>query len=310
MSGPNTRNARLNWLLFALSTVVLWGIWGAIAGISIERGFPETLVYCVWSVTMIPPAVIVLHMSGWELDRDLRSIIYGLAIGLLGAGGQLILFYTVSRGPAYLIFPIISLSPVVTIVLSMLILRERTGKLGTLGIALALLALPLLDLSLEGGHTGPMGWAPLALLIMLCWGVQAFFMKLANQSMRAESIFFYMMVSGLMLAPIALAWTDFSKPVNWGADGPWLAGAIQMLNAIGALTLVFAFRFGKAIVVAPLTNAGAPLITAVLSLIMLGTMPGQLKLVGLGLALIASVLLAIEPEAVNEEIVGAGKAVA
>ena len=30
---------------------------------------------------------------------------------------------------------------------------------------------------------------------------------------------------------------------------PWLAAAIQVLNAVGALTLVYAFRHGKAIVV-------------------------------------------------------------
>ena len=36
---------------------------------------------------------------------------------------------------------------------------------------------------------------------------------------------------------------------------------IQILNAVGALTLVYAFRYGKAIVVSPLINAGAPLLT-------------------------------------------------
>ncbi len=46
-----------------------------------------------------------------------------------------------------------------------------------------------------------------------------------------------------------------------------LAAAIQMLNAVGALTLVFAFRYGKAIIVSPLVNAGAPLLTALLSLV-------------------------------------------
>ena len=97
--------------------------------------------------------------------------------------------------------------------------------------------------------------------------------------MGAESIFFYMMVTGLMLAPVAWAMTDFSRPINWGADGPYLAAAIQLLNAIGALTLVYAFRYGQAIVVSPLTNAGAPLMTAVISLVVIGTLPGRLKLV-------------------------------
>jgi uncharacterized membrane protein len=126
--------------------------------------------------------------------------------------------------------------------------------------------------------------------------LQAFFMKLANASMDAESIFFYMTVWGLLLIPVALAMTDFSVPINWGADGPYLAAAIQILNAIGALTLVYAFRYGKAIVVSPLTNAGAPLITAVLSILLLGTAPTATKLIGIALALVAAVFLAIEPE--------------
>ena len=65
-----------------------------------------------------------------------------------------------------------------------------------------------------------------------------------------------------------------------------------MRKRIGALTLVFAFRYGKAIVVAPLSNAGAPLVTAMLSLVILGAVPGPLKIVGLCLALIASVAIA------------------
>jgi drug/metabolite transporter (DMT)-like permease len=247
---------------------------------------------------MIPPALVVLAQAGWKLDRSPRAIGHGLAVGLLGAGGQMVLFYAVARGPAYLIFPIISLSPVITIALSFLLMRERTGKLGALGILLALLALPTFDFA-PGGAGGVQGggWLLPALVVMLCWGVQAYFMKAANHIMSAESIFVYMMLSGLVLIPIALAMTDFSQPINLGLSGPGLAALIQVLNAIGALTLVFAFRYGKAIIVAPLANAGAPLATALLSLVVLGVVPGALKTVGILLALTASLLLAIEPDA-------------
>ncbi len=284
------------WLIFALMTVALWGVWGALAGVSARHGFPETLVYCVWALTMIVPAAVVMHREKWKLDRDRLSVLYGLLIGLTGAGGQMILFYAVTRGPAYLIFPIISLSPLVTILMSLVLLRERTNRWGALGVALALIALPLFDFSPQGfSFAQGAGWFPLALIVMLCWGVQAYFMKLANARMSAESIFFYMMVSGLLVAPAALVMTDFSKPINWGWDGPGLAAAIQVLNAIGALTLVYAFRHGKAIVVAPLTNAGGPLVTAVLSLLIAGVVPGELKMIGLALAFIASALLALAP---------------
>jgi len=293
MSVPRTGS----WIVYALVTVVLWGVWGALAGLSSQHGFPDTLVYCVWALTMIPPAIFVLAKDGWKLDRTPRAVIYGMTIGLLGAGGQMLLFKALTIGPAYFIFPIISLSPAITIAMSFALLRERTGKLGALGIVLALAALPMFDLSFgaSGGANG-LGWFALSLLIMAAWGVQAYFMKLANNSVSAGSIFFYMMVGGLVLAPVAWAMTDFSQPVNTGWDGPWMTAGIQILNAIGALTLVYAFRYGKAIVVAPLTNAGAPLVTAVLALAFAGAVPGPLKIVGLLLALVASLLLVLEPE--------------
>ncbi len=287
---------RRPWLGFALATVALWGVWGALSPLSAEHGFPDTLVYGVWALTMIPPALYILWRRGWQLERSLRAIAYGMTIGLLGAGGQMLLFHTLTIGPAYFVFPIISLSPVVTIALSFLLLRERTGWMGAAGIVLALVALPMLDLSFGRGAGSGLGWFLQSLLIMLAWGLQAYFMRLANDTVRAESIFFYMTVGALLLVPVALAMTDWSQPVNMGLDGPWMTAGIQVLNAIGALTLVYAFRHGKAIVVAPLTNAGAPLVTAVLSLIFASVVPGPLKMVGLVLALIASLLLVLEPE--------------
>ncbi|MBO0590172.1 DMT family transporter [Cellulophaga sp. E16_2] len=293
------------WLIFAIVTTISWGIWGAFTGLPAENGFPETLVYCVWALTMIPPAIIALKLSGWKLNRDKKSIFYGCIIGLLGAGGQMVLFHAVSEGPTYLIFPIISLSPMITIILSYSFLKERTGIMGTVGIVLALLALPLFDYS-DGSDTTDYGylWFVLAVIVLLAWGLQAYFMKFANETMNAESIFFYMTVTGLAIIPVALLMTDFSQDINYGLDGPWLAAGIQVLNSVGALCLVYAFRYGKAMVVSPMTNAGAPLITAVISMIVMGFVPGTFKIIGILLAVLAAFLLAFDPgdsDKVDEE---------
>jgi drug/metabolite transporter (DMT)-like permease len=282
---------------FALATTALWGVWGAYAGRPAENGFPDTLVYVVWAFTMLPPALYALRQIGWRVERDRRSMLYGALIGFTGAGGQMLLFHALRTGPTYLIFPLIALSPIVTIALSVGWLKERVTLIGAVGIAVALLSLPLFDYE-PGQRASGFGvaWFLYALIILLAWGVQAFFMKLANRSMTAESIFFYMTVTGLLLIPIALYMTDYSQPINYGASGPGLAAITQLLNSIGALTIVYAFRYGKAIVVSPLTNAGAPLITALLSLALLHVLPQPLKLAGMALAFIAAALLAIEPE--------------
>ncbi|MBS0365857.1 MAG: DMT family transporter [Proteobacteria bacterium] len=284
-------------LMFALITTAFWGVWGAFAGFPAEHGFPETLIYVVWALTMIPPALYALSRIDWKLPRDGRSLLLGALIGLTGAGGQMLLFHAVHTGPTYLIFPLIALSPVVTIALSLLWLNERTTRVGALGIVLALLSLPLFDYEPRAGLFGHgVAWFAYSLVILAAWGVQAFFIKLANRTMSAEAIFVCMALVALALIPVALWMTDFSRPINYGWQGPYVAALTQILNAIGALTLVYAFRFGKAIVVSPLANAGAPLITALISLALLGLVPHPLKIAGIVLAFLAAALLAAEPE--------------
>lgn len=280
------------WLLFALITTIFWGVWGALMEVPIREGFPVTLGYIVWSLTMIPCAVVGLWIIGWKLEYDWKSILQGSLIGFLGAGGQLMLFHALKEGPAYLVFPIISLSPAVTILLSLAFLKEKASVVNWVGIILAMVAILFLSYQ-EPENATVQGylWLFFAVMIFIMWGIQAFVMKFANNRMRAESIFFYMMLTGLILAPVAYLMTDMDQEINWGFRGPYLTALIQILNAIGALMLVYAIRYGKVIIVTPLTNAMAPVITVVLSLIIYAVFPHVIIMIGMILALTAIILL-------------------
>lgn len=283
------------WLIFALVTTLFWGVWGAFSEIPAQAGFPGTLIYVVWSLTMIIPALVALKLINWKLDKDKKSIWLGLIIGFTGAGGQLALLTgAIVNGPAYLIFPIISLSPVITILLSVIFLKEKASKKGWIGIILAILAIPFLSYQDPSTTSGGYGWLIFALLVFGAWGLQAYFMKFANGVMNAESIFFYMTITGLLLSPIALMMTDWNQVINYNWNGPWLSFGIQLLNSIGALTIVFAFRYGKAIVVSPLTNAVAPVITVIISLIIYQRIPHSIILVGMFIAVVSMFLLSNE----------------
>jgi uncharacterized membrane protein len=206
---------------------------------------------------------------------------------LTGAGGQILLFEALKEGPAYIIFPIVSLYPVVTILLSLWVLKEKANRRGWIGILLALVAIFLLSY-MKPEHMQISGymWLGLSLMVFLMWGIQAVVMKMANDTMKAESIFTYMTISGVLLIPFAIGMTDFSQVINWGFKGPYLAALVHLLNAVGALSLVYAMRYGKAIIVAPMTSL-SPMITIVLSLAIYSVFPNSAMIVGFVLALIA-----------------------
>lgn len=279
------------WFRYALVTTLFWGVWGAFIEIPEKAGFPATLGYVAWAISMIPCALVALYIIGWKLDTDVRSIGLGMLIGLLGAGGQLLLFQALREGPAYIVFPFISLFPIVTIFLSTLLLRERGNVRQWVGIAIALVAIFFLSYSPQAaGPASGTRWIWLALIVFLMWGVQAYAMRFSNATMQSESIFFYMTVSALVLVPLAIWMTDLTQPIYWGWKGPYLAGGVHLLNSIGALTLVYALRYGKAIIVVPLTGL-SPILTVILSLIIYAVVPGPSLLVGIVFALVAIYLL-------------------
>ena len=293
-------NNKKGWLGFVIVHVVFMGVWGALIELPEKNGFPATLGYVVWALTMIPASLVALVINGWKLETDKRSIFWGCLAGLLGAIGQLVLFFTIKIAPAYLVFPLLSLTPVVTILLSVFILKEKTGRLGWIGIGAAIIAIFLLSYSPTGNQqTSGYWWMLLAAIPLLAWGAQGYVMRFANETMRAESIFFYMSISSVALIPVALMMTDFSQPINWGLKGPWLSAAIQILNAFGALCLVYAFRYGKAIIIAPMTTALSPVLTVVLSLSIYMVIPHPVIIAGMILAIVSALLMGFE-ETKNE----------
>ena len=231
------------WLTYAMVTTLLWGVWGALIEIPEKAGFPATLGYSTWAFMMIPVAFVALKLIGWQLNRDRRSVMLGMSAGLLGCGGQLILFQVLRMGPAYIVFPIISLYPVVTIILSVALLKESTSSRSWIGIIFALVAILLLAYqSPENSPVSGYGWLLLSILVFLMWGVQAYIMKFAGDGMQAESIAFYVMISAILLIPIALKMTDFSQSINWGFTGLHSAAIIQSLNAVGFLFFAYAIH--------------------------------------------------------------------
>jgi drug/metabolite transporter (DMT)-like permease len=132
----------MKWLGYALVTTVAWGVWGAFTELP---GLPGSFNYVVWSLTMLPCALIALWQQQWKLEVSPRAIVQGCLVGFLGAGGQLVLLETLAHVPPYIVFPIVSLYPVLTVLLSTTLLGEKGTKRQWLGVVIALPAIALLS---------------------------------------------------------------------------------------------------------------------------------------------------------------------
>jgi drug/metabolite transporter (DMT)-like permease len=301
MTGSTPTPRTRSWIFYAALLVLFWGVWGAFSALpSSKYGYPDEMIYSIWALTMIIPAAFA--MRGQKFDRRKQATIYGLVIGLTGAGGQLVLFQALTMGPAYLIFPIVAVSPAITVLMAMVLLRERVSKLAAVGLVLALVAIVLFSITSgdSEGSSGP--WLILAIIVCVAWGVQAYFMrKTATIGVNDATTFGWMAISGLLLVPVALI-SIGGIPTDFPWQAPALTAGTQLLNAVGALFLVMALSRGKATIVAPTTNALAPALTIIVSLIAYQTLPSPFGAAGIVLALIGSTLMVYSDEKRGESV--------
>jgi drug/metabolite transporter (DMT)-like permease len=278
------------WPTFVALEVLCSGVWGAFAAAPTALyGYPHGLIYAIWSVTMIVPAAVVLRRQ--RLDRRRAATVRGLAAGLLGAAGQLVLFSALAVGPAYLVFPVVSLAPAVTVVLAVLLLRERLGAIGSAGLLVIVVAVVLLgsEGAAGGRPTGP--WLVLALGVTAAWGAQAYLLrKAATEGVNDATTFAWMAVGGLLLAPVALLSTGGAR-IEGAWEAPLVTFGVQLLNACSALFLVLALGRGRASVVSPVTGALSPALTVVVSLAVSRTVPSAGGAIAVLLALGGSTLV-------------------
>ena len=136
----------MNWLIFAILAIVFWGILGVISKLAFD--------YMDWKQLFILSNIGFLVVSlGFYLyfrpgfsNVSQTGIIFGIVAGIVGAIATLGFYIALSQGKASIIVPLTSLYPVITILLSFLILKEKITILQGVGIALALIAMFLISL--------------------------------------------------------------------------------------------------------------------------------------------------------------------
>jgi len=132
-----------NWFLFALLTVVMWGIWGVFSKLASAHSKPRQ-VLLFQSVGVLAFALVVLLVENFKIEWSLPGFGWSFAAGFFTFIGFLTFFAALEQGKASTVVTLSALYPVVTILLSIVFLHEKISLKESAGIVFALMACVLL----------------------------------------------------------------------------------------------------------------------------------------------------------------------
>jgi uncharacterized membrane protein len=128
------------WFWCMLFCLACWGPWALFSKLgSIE--IPPLGMQFLFTIGGLPVALAVLIGKKFKLEGSRKGIVYGLAVGLLSATGTLAFFGAFRvGGKASVITTMTGLYPMITVLLAVMLLRERLTRLQILGLGFATVA--------------------------------------------------------------------------------------------------------------------------------------------------------------------------
>jgi transporter family protein len=136
------------WLAFAILALTLWGVTGVTQKLSTNRISSErSFLWFCWAMVALSASVLLVAHPHWELGTVV--VLCSIAGGALNGLGAWTSFRALeSGGKASIVISLISLYPLLTVILAVLLLGERLTWMQSAGAGTAITAAILL--SLEG----------------------------------------------------------------------------------------------------------------------------------------------------------------
>lgn len=135
----------MRWQWYAGLTLIVWGFWGLLPKLALRTLDQRSVL--VWdSIGGLLVGLAVFASAGFRLGMEPRGVLGSVAYRICGIGGSfLFLLALKGGGSASVVVPFTALYPLVTLVLSVLLLGERPSPVHLVGIAFAVVAVVLLS---------------------------------------------------------------------------------------------------------------------------------------------------------------------
>jgi len=135
----------MNWLISSLIAMICWGVWGFLMKIA-SKYFNWHQIFVVTSISTLTAAFLVLVLFRPVINVQSVGFKYAFLAGAVGIIALLAFYSGIGGGKAIIVVPLTSLYPVITTILSYLILHEEVSLMKGTGIFLAFVAILLISL--------------------------------------------------------------------------------------------------------------------------------------------------------------------
>ena len=277
-----------SWLQWTCIAVVSWGVWAVLSklpGDAITAGQSQALS----TLGMLP--MLPLLRRARLRGVSMKGVLFALTGGIVSCLGNLAFYESLLLGEKVAaVVPLTALYPLVTILLAMLVLRERMNLVQTAGMVLSFVAIWLFNIPDDRGWLSPT--VVHVVLPIVLWGLSGFLQKFATNHLPADTASL-LYLGAFVPIGIFLALQD-----PWPATIPvriWVPVlGIGFFLAFGNFAMLVAFAGGgKAAIIAPLGSL-YPVISVPIAVLVLGEKVGPREIAGIVIALISVAALSFE----------------
>jgi drug/metabolite transporter (DMT)-like permease len=204
--------------------------------------------------------------------------------------GNIAYFEVLSTERASVVIPLTALYPLVTVILAVVLLRERFNIIQLSGILCSVFAVYCLTITNDKDWFSQ--WPVIVFVPILMWGVAGLLQKISTNHVSGESSTFWFVIGFIAVAFGIMTREAF--PGGISARVWMLAFAVGFTLALGNYAVLVAFASGgKASIITPVTSL-YPLISIALAIVLLGERLSQREALGIVLATTAVFFLACE----------------
>jgi transporter family protein len=284
------------WVMWTLLTLLSWGIWAVLfKRIGGQLSEAHSQVISTLGIIPILLALALTKDRTPKLNRRL-GILLAICSGILSCLGNIACYQALSHAKAATVVPLTAMSPVVTILLAIPLLRERVHAIQWLGIGVSLVAILLFNVQPEApelsGAASP--WLLVALAAVVLWGITGLMQKMSTNYVSARTSAIWFLAAFIPFAAVIL-WSN-PLPPDISTRTWLLATALGFTLALGNLTILLAFASGgKASIITPLAGLYS-VVSIPIAILMFGERINGREALAIALALTAVVLLSYQPQ--------------